>query len=212
MKKLIIFVLLLVSANIFANTNLTELKSISSNVAESNTADQPYIGSNDFSTYNVGGYGEMQFGSGNSSALNSGVDNSLAGRFDFGAKISPYYGVEGGVTMLSQPTAGNMTAPIEIYDMSAKAYLPVNSRFDVHGQVGAAFAVMSSQTVGIDGKSYPGNNSSGGFKALIGVGGDFYLTKSFAITANDYNYLGNDQTTGGGNTNIIMGGLKYDFK
>lgn len=202
MKKLLISMLLLICTSTFADTNL----------AESSTADQPYIGSNDFGTYNVGGYGEMQFGSGNSSALNSGVNNSLAGRFDFGAKITSSYGVEGGVTMLSQPTAGNMTAPIEIYDMSAKGYLPMNSRFDLHGQIGAAFAMMNSQTVYIDSKSYPGNNSSGSFKLLIGAGVNFYLTKSFAITANDYNYLGSDQTTGGGNTNIIMGGLKYDFK
>lgn len=198
MKKIVFLVLMFGCAYSFAD-----------DLSKTNTA----AGSsdNDLSggSYNTGGYGEVQLGSGNSSGLNSGVNSAAAFRVDVGDKINPYFGFEGGITMLGKPSAGNFTAGLQFFDVSATGYLPLGNYFDFHGQVGMAYVSVNSVE-----NFNPGglNQIEPAFKGLIGVGFDAYVSKSCAITVNDYNYVGTASLAGGGNTNVIMGGFKYDFR
>lgn len=166
---------------------------------------QPEFGANDSGAYNVGSYADAQLGAANSSALNSGVDASMAMRIDAGYKINSYVGFEAGFTGLTQPGAGNQQAQGQYYDVSVKGYLPISSYFDLHGQLGMAYGSVDNSA------SYM--STGGGVNYLVGAGADIYVTKSIAITANDYYYIANGgQSAGLGNTNIVMAGLKYDFK
>lgn len=187
---------------------LLSILAIGSAFADEMTGSQ---GSKDFGSEDLGMYGEVQMGAANSSALNAGGDTAGAGRVDLGFKFSPYMGLEVGMTGLANPSAGSMQAPLQFYDVSFKGTLPITTWFDLHAQAGLAYAYMSAPSVN---GTLSGAGSDATIKGMVGVGADLYLTRSFAIVVNDYNYLGADAgaTSGaGGNTNIIMGGVKYNF-
>jgi hypothetical protein len=152
-----------------------------------------------------GGYGEIQAGSANSSAFNSGINNSGAMRIDGGVKFDQYIGLEAGFTGLTNPTAGNVNyGPIQFYDASFKASLPVSEYFSFHGQIGAAYGVGATEVSRYDATP----------KGLVGAGFDVALNKNLALTVNDYGYLDfglNPNSGVGGNTNVVMGGLKVNF-
>lgn len=198
MKKAILSILIFACIDSFADTvNKADIATNSN--------------SNDLSggSYNTGGYAEVQLGSGNSSGLNSGVNNAAAFRIDVGDKVNSYFGFEGGITMLGKPTAGNFTAGLQFVDASATGYIPLGHYFDLHGQIGMAYVSVTSVE----------NFNPGGlaqiepaFKGLVGVGFDAYVSRSCAITVNNYSYLGTSSLSGGGNTNVIMGGFRYDFR
>lgn len=159
----------------------------------------------------VGTYAEIQAGVANSSALSSGGNSAGAGRLDVGYTFNPYVGVEAGMTGVANPSAGSMQAPLQFYDVSVKGILPISSWFDLHIQGGLAYATMSAPTVN---GTLSGAGSDATMKFLVGAGADFFLTDNFALVVNDYNYLGAEagSTSGaGGNTNILMGGIKYNF-
>lgn len=165
-----------------------------------------------YGSSNIGAYVDAQLGSSNSSGFNSGVNNAMAGRMDLGYKINQFFGLEGGIVGANQPTAGKELGALQFFDASIKGYLPLGNSIDVHGQLGLAYANVSSSAVNFNGTTYPGSPINSGFKGLVGVGFDVYLTRNFAVTANDYNYIGSSTSvSGGGNTNIVMGGFKYDF-
>lgn len=178
---------------------------VSAYAADNTNAGQAEFGANDAGAYNVGSYADAQLGAANSSALNSGVDASMAMRLDAGYKVNSYMGFEAGFTGLSSPGAGKQQAQGQYFDASIKGYLPISSCFDLHGQVGMAYGSVDNTS------SYM--SSGGAINELVGVGADVYVTKSVALTANDYYYIANGGSGAGlGNTNIVMGGLKYDFK
>jgi hypothetical protein len=159
----------------------------------------------------TGWFGEIGLGSANSSALNAGVNNQWAGRLDVGYKFSPYMGFVAGMTGLTNPTAGAMQASGQIYDASFQATIPFGKHFNLHGQAGLAYEYLGSSA--LNGAVVKASDGSG--KVMFGVGSDVFLTKSFALTANDYIYMGADDgspSSGAfGNTNIFMGGVKYAF-
>lgn len=193
MKKL----LLLLSASLCVSAYAADNMATSTPQAE--------FGANDSGAYNVGSYADAQFGAANSSALNSGVNAAGAMRLDAGYKVNSYMGFEAGFTGLTTPSAGDQQAQGQYLDVSIKGYLPISSYFDLHGQVGMAYVSVDNTS------SYMTNG--GGINELVGVGADIYVTKSIAITANDYYYISNlGQSHGLGNTNVVMGGLKYDFR
>lgn len=178
---------------------------VSAYAADNASTVQPEFGSNDSGAYNVGSYADAQLGLANSSALNSGVNAAGAMRIDAGYKINPYVGFEAGFTGLTAPQAGTEQATGQYYDVSVKGYLPISTRFDLHGQIGMAYGSV------VNSDSYM--STGGGINEMVGAGADVYVTKSLAITANDYYYIANGGPGAGlGSTNIVMGGLKYDFK
>ena len=150
---------------------------------------------------------EIQVGSGNSSAFSSGVINSEAMRVDGLVKINPYMGVEAGCTGLTKPatSSSNSSSSLQFYDASFKATLPLaDNIFNLHAQTGLSYAMGTTTPSGIDATS----------KILVGVGIDVNLSQNFTFTANNYDYLNYDLNANsgvGGNTNVLMAGLKYNF-
>ena len=153
-----------------------------------------------------GGAVEVQVGSANSSAFASGVINSQAIRVDGLVKINPYMGVEAGFTGLTKPASkSEQSSALQFYDASFKAVLPTKDNLlNIHVQTGIAYAMGTVVPSGTDAT----------YKILVGVGVDLNLSQNFTITANNYDYLNYDLNPGsgvGGNTNVLMAGLKYNF-
>ena len=168
-------------------------------------------GSRDYGNTDLGMYAGVEVGAANSGDINAGADAAGAGRIALGYKFSQYMGVEMGMTGTSYQIGGNVQAPLQFYDVSFKGFLPITIYFDLHAQVGAAYAYMAAPTVN---GTLSGAGTDATVKGMVGAGFDVYLNRSFAITVDDYNYLGANAgaTSGaGGNTNIVMGGIKYNF-
>lgn len=160
---------------------------------------------------NLGFYGEVEAGSANTSSLNSGIYGATAGRIALGYKWDSYMGFELGTTGLSNPSGGDTLAQIQFYDVAFVGTLPISNWFDFHGQVGMSYASMTAQEHENGIINARGANAE--FLPMLGVGLDVYVTRSFALTMNDYGYFGGNQNgvNSLGNTNIVMGGLKYNF-
>jgi len=154
-----------------------------------------------------GAYVELQAGSANSSGYNSGIANSGAMRIDGGVKINPYMSVEAGFNGLTRPTTQTnqrTNSALQFYDASFKGTLPLGDMFNIHAQLGAAYATGSTANA----------STNATIKLLAGAGVDFNLTKNLAIVVNDYGYLNPNLDSNsilGGNTNVVMGGIKYNF-
>lgn len=206
MKKLSVFVFtsLLSLTTLSYADSYNNSDSSSSNIAAA--AVKPY------GPQATGLYGSAELGFGNTSALNSGVNSSTGGRIDVGYKINSYMGFEAGITGLTNPSAGNSLAPMQFYDASFVGTLPIGHRFDFHGQIGLAYGNMEAPNN--SGGALTGQAGYAELVTMVGAGLDVYLTKNFALTANDYMYIGSTNLTGNdsiGNTNVAMGGVKYNF-
>lgn len=161
-------------------------------------------------------YVQLQAGASFSPNFGSGVDGAGAVRVDAGYMFNQYVGLEGGFTGTTNPgnsansnavaqSTGNIPSGLQFYDVSVKGVLPLGEIFDLHGQIGGAYV-----TGGLN--SYGATDAT--IKALVAAGVGFNLTKQFALTVNDYQYLGAEAGSlsgSGGNTNIVMGGVTYKF-
>ncbi len=153
-----------------------------------------------------GAYVEVEAGSSSSSAFNYGLGNSTAMRVDGGVKISPYVAVEAGFSGLTNPNINAKASSLEFYDASLKGSILLGKTLELHPQLGMAYGISSGGTNGY--------NPDTTLKILAGIGLDVNLSKNFAIVVNDYAYLSPnlDSNSGvGGNTNVVMGGIKYNF-
>lgn len=162
-------------------------------------------------------YVQLQAGASFSPNFNSGTDGAGAVRADIGYMFNKYVGLEGGFTGTTNPantsaansnqniSNGNIPSALQFYDVSVKGVLPLGELFDLHGQIGGAYVSGGGNGAG-------GNNAD--IKGLLAAGIGFNVSKQFTITVNDYQYLAAEAGSlsgSGGNTNIVMGGIAYNF-
>lgn len=99
--------------------------------------------------------------------------NNFAGTVNIGYGFNQYFAVEGGTTLSGNSTSNSYG----IIDAAARGTLPLTDLFSLYGRLGVATNLYSSN----------GYNPIGdGVGALVGVGGEFNFSRSFALTLEDY--------------------------
>ena len=151
----------------------------------------------------------LYVGVGAGAGWNDVASPATAFRIDGGYQITPGFAIEAGTTGVTQ-SGGAYNANQQMYDLTAKGILPLGDTADLFLQVGGAY-----QTTGT-----PGGTSSvtsglynsaslSGWQFVSGAGVDFNLTKSVAFNITDLYYYGSNNALG--NSNVVLGGIKFGF-
>jgi hypothetical protein len=140
---------------------------------------------------------------------------SAAFRLDGGYQINPGFAIEVGTTGLTQ-SGGAINENIQLYDLSVKGTLPMGNMFDLFLQLGGAYqtpgalaSTPTPSTAGGYGGYANGTYRQAGWQVLTGGGLEINLTKMIAFNVTDLYYYGSNNALG--NTNVLLGGLKFSF-
>jgi hypothetical protein len=151
----------------------------------------------------------LYVGAGAGAGWNNDSYPAAAFRLDGGYNFNDYVAVELGTTGITQSGTG-INQSMQYYDASIKGTLPLGDLFSLVGQVGGAYG--SPGSIGNPGNAtpgtYPGVNQAG-WNFLTGAGVQMNLTKQVSINLTDYYYYGAPNPQG--NTNVLLGGVKYNF-
>ncbi len=131
-------------------------------------------------------------------------------RLDGGYNFSDNWALEAGTTGLTQ-SGGTPNQSMQYYDLSVKGTLPLSDAFGVFAQVGGAYGSPGA-TVYTDcnrGDSCTGLNQQAGWNALTAVGVQLNISRQFSLNLTNYYYYG--ANTPQGNSNVLLGGAKFNF-
>ena len=128
-------------------------------------------------------------------------------RLNGGYNWTDNWAVELGDTLLTQ-SGGGPDQSMSYYDLSIKGTVAVSQVLSLFAQVGGAYgdpgAIGTYQAPG-SGVNY----LQGGWNFLTAAGLQFNLTRQVSLNLTDYYYYGSP--TPQGNTDVLLGGVKYNF-
>jgi OmpA-OmpF porin, OOP family len=155
--------------------------------------------------------------------ISSSVDQSSSGfKAQVGYQINRHLAVEGGYVNLGKFkynatfTGGNTGAEIKVdgWNVSAVGFLPMSDRFAFLGKAGliAATVSQSGSIAGLPGVT-ANSVSTTDVKPSLGVGIVYDLSRFVAIRAEYEKFfkLGNNDTTGESDVNMLSVGVVYRF-
>ena len=150
----------------------------------------------------------LYIGAGAGAAWNNIQTPSAAFRLDGGYNWTENWAGELGVTGITQSGGGNDQG-MAYYDLSVKGTLPLSQMFSIFAQVGGAYG--SPGTVGgqYNASNYAQYYTQAGWNFLTAAGVQFNLTRQVSLNLTDYYYYGAPNPQG--NTNVLLGGVKYNF-
>ncbi len=126
-------------------------------------------------------------------------------RINGGFNVSDNWAFEVGDTILTQ-SGSNPNQGMQYYDLSIKGTVSFAESLDGFIQLGGAYGTPSYV-------SSASNTSSGigtaGWNFLTGLGVDFIVTHEVSLNVSDLYYYGSP--TPQGNTNVLLGGIKFSF-
>ncbi len=133
-------------------------------------------------------------------------------RLDGGYNFNDNWALEAGTTGLTQ--SGSVPdQSMQYYDFSVKGTLPMGDVLAVLAQVGGAYGspgatdYRSCTNAGIN--SCNAVSQEAGWNALTAVGVQINISRQFSLNLTDYYYYG--ANTPQGNSNVLLGGAKFNF-
>ena len=124
-------------------------------------------------------------------------------RLDGGIDFTPSWAIEAGTTGLTQ-SGGTPNQSMQYYDLSVKGTWPVTEPFNIFLQLGGAYG-----SPGVTSSNAPSSFLTAEWNVLTAVGVGFNLSPQTSLNLTDYYYYVGATTQG--NTNVILGGVKYSF-
>lgn len=158
--------------------------------------------------------------------LSSSLDDTdTAYKLQLGYKFTPNWAIEGGYVDLGQfeynaaftgPVAGSANAKIEAtgWNIAGVGTLPINDQFSVFGKLGLIDAkVKGSVSATGGGATASGSASKTKAKANWGIGANYAFDKQWGIRAEweRFNKLGDEDTTGESNVDLLSLGVVLNF-
>lgn len=149
----------------------------------------------------------LYIGAGAGAAWNDVQSPAATFRLDGGYNWTDNWAVELGDTLITQSGGGNNQS-MSYYDLSIKGTIATSQVLSLFAQIGGAYG-----DPGAIGTYQPaGTNISalqGGWNFLTAAGLQFSLTRQVSLNLTDYYYYG--APTPQGNTDVLLGGVKYNF-
>jgi OOP family OmpA-OmpF porin len=156
-------------------------------------------------------------------ALSSSLDKNDTGyKIQVGYQVNPNLAVEGGWIDLGKAsysatfTGGNAKADVKAsgFNIAALGILPINASFSFFGKLGLIDAKVdaSASAVGAGGAAWASATATN-WKPYLGLGGTFNVNKQIGIRAEyeQFNKLGDANTTGRGNVDLLSLGVVFKF-
>ncbi|BCM26048.1 outer membrane beta-barrel protein [Methyloradius palustris] len=155
--------------------------------------------------------------------LNSSTDESDVGyKLQLGYQFTENLAIEGGYIDLGKTsysasyTGGNANAEAKArgVNLSVVYIYPINNDFSVFGKIGIIDARVKASVVATGpGGTASASASSTDVKPTIGFGATYNLNETVGIRAEYefFNKLGNSDSTGESNVNLVSAGLVYKF-
>lgn len=203
MKKLLVILLAATSVAAFAD----DMQGGQSVSAPSNNVASTSSGMASSSNGGIGlGNNNLYVGAGAGAAWNDVQAPAASFRLDGGYNFNQTWAIEVGTTGVTQ-SGGAGDQSMQYYDLSVKGTLPINDMFALFAQVGGAYG-----SPGTIGGSFGGANAvqlQAGWSALTAVGAQVNVTQQVSLNLTDYYYYGANAPQG--NTNVLLGGIKYNF-
>lgn len=141
-------------------------------------------------------------------------DEDTATKFFGGYQINPNFAVEVGYTDLGKASAtftGLGTASFEAsgFEAVAVGILPLNPKWSLYGKAGLFMWDLDLK----DGTGIVGNFSESGTDLTFGFGAGFDFSKTFAVRVEYqlYKDIGDDNTTGTSDVDVIGANLLFRF-
>ncbi|MDQ5920868.1 MAG: hypothetical protein QG673_924 [Pseudomonadota bacterium] len=133
-------------------------------------------------------------------------------RVDGGVNFTDNWAMEIGTTGLTQ-SGSTPNQSMQYYDLSVKGTLPLSEAFGLFLQLGGAYGspgatADNAVVVGSTVDSY-NQSQQAGWNFLTAAGLQFNLTHQVSLNLTDYYYYG--ATNPQGNTNVLLGGVKFNF-
>ncbi len=131
-------------------------------------------------------------------------------RLDGGYNFSDTLALEAGTTGLTQ-SGGVPNQSMQYYDFSVKGTLPLGDAFGVFAQVGGAYGTPGATDYSgcANTSSCTSGSNQAGWNALTAVGVQLNISRQFSLNLTDYYYYG--ANTPQGNSNVLLGGAKFNF-
>lgn len=153
------------------------------------------------------GNNNLYVGAGAGAAWNNVQAPAASFRLDGGYNFNQMWAVEVGTTGVTQ-SGGAGDQSMQYYDVSVKGTLPMGDMFALFAQVGGAYGSPGSLgTTNVRGAS--ATQLEAGWSALTAVGAQMNITQQVSLNLTDYYYYGANAPQG--NTNVVLGGIKYNF-
>jgi OOP family OmpA-OmpF porin len=156
-------------------------------------------------------------------ALSSNLDKNDTGyKIQLGYQFNPNLAIEGGWIDLGKAnysatfTGGNARFDVKAsgFNVAALGIFPINDSFSLFGKLGFIDAKVeaSASAVGAGGAAWA-SASATNWKPTWGLGGTFNVNKQFGIRAEyeQFNKLGDANTTGRGNVDLLSLGVVFKF-
>lgn len=140
-------------------------------------------------------------------AWNNVVSPATAFRIDGGYNWNQYIAFEVGTTGITQ-SGSSPNQSMQYYDASLKGTLPIGDILALFIQVGGAYGSPGVVGSNADINIYPGAHQAG-WNFLTAAGAQINITKQVSINVTDYYYWGAPNPQG--NSNVLLGGVKYNF-